>query len=188
MATIGDVLDRLQDVINSLQPLHPDMNDLKAASAKIDQTLNTRLGAIQQVLQDGFVNLAQGIQASLIQQNFANKALAELVAEEKTMICQLEQIAEQTCQLLSEAHFQTGLQTEMRTDLDRVLQITRTQHPGAELELQRLDALKAEIERCCPTEPEPPLCTHQPCSGPPGFAEQPPSVDYKPLQAKEPPK
>ena len=85
MATIQDVLDRLQQVIGSLQPLHPDMNDLKVALAEIDQTLNNRLGAIQQVLQDGFVNLAQGIQATLIQQNFANNALTELVAEEKTM-------------------------------------------------------------------------------------------------------
>jgi len=36
------------------------------------------------------------------------------------MICQLEQISEQTCDLLSEAHLQTGLQKNIAHDVQRI--------------------------------------------------------------------
>jgi hypothetical protein len=179
MASLGEVLDKLQDVVTALQTLHTDEDDLKAASAKIDQTLNNRLSSIQQVLNDGFSNLSQGIEAILLQQVFANKALAEIIAEEKTMICQLEQIAHHTCDILSESHIQTGLQTSLDRETRRILQIGKSVHPAAEIELQRLDDLRTQIEKCCPEEPPPPICIHQPCPAPPDFTDQPPPVDYK---------
>jgi hypothetical protein len=141
---------------------------------------------IQGVLATSFQNLSQGLSASLTQQQFTNQALAEKVAQQTTIICQLEQISKQTCDLLSEAHVQTSLQSETAENVERLLEIERTSHPAAELELQRLEKLHHEIEKCCPPETTPPFCVHSPCPQPPPFREQPPKVDYQPIPPPPP--
>jgi hypothetical protein len=187
MASLGDVLNKLQDVLTALQTLHSDENDLKVGLTKLDQTLNSRLSALEQALNNGFVNMGQGFQAILSQEVFTNEALAQIVAEQKTMICQLEQVAHHTCDLLSESHFQTGLQTSLEKETHRILQIATTVHPAAEVELQRLDAVKAQVEKCCP-EPKPsPICIHEACPPPPDFTDNPPPDNYVPYDPGPPP-
>ena len=188
MASLGDLLNKLQDVLNALQTLHSDENDLKVELTKIDQTLNSRLGAVQQVLNNGFANMGQGFEAVLLQAVFTNKALAEIVAEQKTMICQLEQIAHHTCDLLSESHIQTGLQTSLQKETHRILQIATTVYPAAEIELQRLAAIQAQVEKCCPEPSPPPICIHQPCPLPPEFTDLPPPNNYVPYDPGNPPR
>ena len=92
------------------------------------------------------------------------------------MICELEQIASRTCGLLSEAHMQTALQRSTARDVLHLLDIARTAYPGAEVELVRLEELRKQIEKCCPSDIEPPLCRHEPCQAPPDFASRPPSI------------
>lgn len=152
----------------------------------MNNDLFNELVQIQATLATSFQNLSQGLSASLAQQQFASLALAEKVAQETTMICQLEQISKQTCDLLSEAHVQTALQRETARNVERALEIARTAHPTAELELQRLDRLRHEIEKCCPPEVPPPLCVHTPCPQPPEFREQPPAVNYQPIPPPPP--
>jgi hypothetical protein len=152
----------------------------------MNNDLFNELVQIQATLATSFQNLSQGLSASLAQEHFAGLALAEKIAQQKTMICQLEQISKQTCDLLSEAHLQTGLQREIAGNVVRLLDIARTAHPTAELELQRLDKLRQEIEKCCPPEVPPPFCVHEPCPQPPAFREQPPQVDYQPLPPPPP--
>jgi hypothetical protein len=152
----------------------------------MNNDLFNELVQIQATLATSFQNLSQGLSASLAQQHFANLALVEKVAQETTMICQLEQISKQTCDLLSEAHEQTGLQREVARKVERVLEIARMAHPTAELELQRLDKLRHEIEKCCPPEMPPPLCVHTPCPPPPEFHDEPPAIDYQPIPPPPP--
>jgi hypothetical protein len=152
----------------------------------MNNDLFNQLVQIETTLSTSFENLSQGLSVSLTQQHFTNNALMEKIAQEKTMICQLEQIAQRTCDLLSEAHVETGLQQGIAKDVKRLLEIARTANPGAELELQRLDRLQSDLERCCPPEVEPPRCTHEPCPQPPDFGERPPPVDYRPIPQPPP--
>jgi hypothetical protein len=152
----------------------------------MNNDLFNQLVQIQATLAASFENLSQGLGASLSQQHFTNLALVEKIAQEKTMICQLEQISQQTCDLVSESHLQTGLQGEIAKDIKRTLSISQTAHPAEELELQRLETLRLAIEKCCPPEVEPLRCTHQPCPLPQDFLEKPPAVDYKPIPAPPP--
>jgi hypothetical protein len=151
----------------------------------MNNDLFNELVQIEAVLNNGLLNLSQGLSAVLTQQQFTNSALVAQIAQHTTMICQLEQIASQTCDLLSESHIQTGLQRHIARDASRLLEITRTAHPGAELELTRLDKLREQIEECCPPGVEPPLCKHEPCPPPEDFDKHPPRIDYKPIP--EPP-
>ncbi len=151
----------------------------------MNNDLFNELVQIEATLSDGLRNLSQGISAMLAQQQFTNTALGTEIAQNKTMICELEQISSQTCDLLSEAHTQTGLQRDMARDAAHLLEITRTAHPGAEVEFIRLEKLREQIEECCPPEIEPPLCEHEPCPTPADFDERPPSIDYEAIP--EPP-
>jgi hypothetical protein len=141
---------------------------------------------VQATLASGFHNLSQGMNALLVQQQFANLALVQVIAQQKTALCDLEKIASQTCDLLSESHVQTGLQRNIAKDASRLLEIARAAHPEAELELNRLDKLREQIEKCCPPEVEPPFCKHVPCPVPPDLDKRPPALNYKPL-AEPPP-
>ena len=152
----------------------------------MNNDLFNELVQIQATLAMSFQNLSQGLSASLAQQHFTNIALVEKIAQEKTMICQLEQISKQTCDLVTESHLQTSLQGEIAEDVKRTLNLAQIASPGAELELKRLDALREEIEKCCPPEVAPPACTHTACPPPPDFRERPPSVDYQPIPTPPP--
>jgi len=152
----------------------------------MNNDLFNELVQIQATLAMSFQNLSHGLSASLAQQHFTNIALVEKIAQEQTMICQLEQISKRTCDLVTESHLQTSLQREIAEDVKRTLNLAQTASPGAELELKRLDALHEEIEKCCPPEIPPPACTHTDCPPPPDFREQPPSVDYQPIPTPPP--
>lgn len=87
----------------------------------MENDLFNELVQINASLNSGLLNLSQGINAVLIQQQFTNAALVEKIAQEKTMICELEQIASRTCELLSEAHMQTALQRSTARDVLHLL-------------------------------------------------------------------
>lgn len=160
-------------------------NDISQGVTAMNNDLFNELVQMEATLSNGLLNLSQGVNAMLTQQQFTNAALVTEIAQHGTIICELEQIASQTCGLLSEAHIQTGLQHNIARDASRLLEITRTAHPGAELEMNRLDKLREQIEKCCPPEVEPPLCKHDPCPQPADFDRQPPPINYKPIP--EPP-
>jgi hypothetical protein len=82
------------------------------------------------------------------------------------MICALEHISRNTCELVNQATIQSALQTEIRDDMDAVRDLSEIAQPRAALERQRLQELRAEIERCCPPEVQPPACAYEPCPRP----------------------
>jgi hypothetical protein len=132
-------------------------------------------------LNTGLINLSQGINALLIRRQFTNAALVALIANDRTMIRELDRSAGRACDLLAEARAKTALQRDLARDTARLLEIARTVHPEAELEMSRSDKLVQKIEKCCPPESEPPFCRSEQGSLPPDFREQPPAIDYKPL-------
>jgi hypothetical protein len=98
--------------------------------------------------------------------NYTNQALYLNDQQNVTIICALEHISKNTCALLNESVLQTALQTDMAHDLDGLEQIAATANPAAALEAERLAALKAQIEQCCPPKKPTPPCDYKPCPAP----------------------
>jgi hypothetical protein len=93
--------------------------------------------------------------------------LFHLTQQADTMICELGQISKNTCGILTQVTIQTELQKTLAKDVEGLLEIQESVHPEATLQLSRLDALRAQIEKCCPPRPKEPACTYEPCPAPP---------------------
>ena len=106
------------------------------------------------------------------------KLVFHLTQQADTMICALEHISQNTCGILTQTTIQTGLQTHIREDVAVIREIAESAYPQAALEHERLAALRAEVERCCPPERPKPACVYEPCARP-RPAEQPkvPNID-----------
>lgn len=98
--------------------------------------------------------------------NYTNQALYQNDQQNTTIICELEHISKNTCALLNESAVQTTLQTAMAADLDGLEKMFATANPGAALEAERLAALKAQVEQCCPPKKPTPPCEYKPCPAP----------------------
>jgi hypothetical protein len=146
------------DFFQQLQTANARLLDLTAAVNQVNATLTTGLGHL--------VTLGQ----------YADLALSHNAKQNDTIICILEHISKNTCELLNQSVTQTKLQTEMQTDLDALEAMYETAHADAALERERLQALKKQIEECCPPpEPEAP-CKYAPCPVPKPLPD-PPVID-----------
>jgi hypothetical protein len=146
------------DFFVQLQTINARILDLTAAVNQVNATLTTGFGHL--------VTLGQ----------YTNLALSQNAKQNDTIICILEYISKNTCELLNQSVIQTKLQTEMQTDMDALEAMYETVHADAALERERLRALKQQIEECCPPpEPEPP-CKYAPCPAPKPLPD-PPIID-----------
>lgn len=144
MASINDVYNELVAVNSLLNQIHAD------GVAEVNATNQVR-ASVDTVAQ---INVAEV------------NLLFHLTQQTDTMICSLEQIAQNTCAILNQVTIQTRFQERMRDDLDTLRAIAETAYPGAALERHRFEVLQAEIERCCPPEQPEPACTYEPCPRP----------------------
>jgi hypothetical protein len=133
-------------------------NQLVAANTKLDQ-IRTGLVDINATLTNGFNQLVTLGQ-------YTNQALYQNDQQNDTIICALEHIAKNTCELLNQSVIQTALQTEMESDIDGLESMFATANPAAALEWKRLHALKEQMEKCCPPPKPTPPCDYAPCPAP----------------------
>jgi hypothetical protein len=133
-------------------------NQLVAANTKLDQ-IRTGLVDINATLTNGFNNLVTLGQ-------YTNQALHHNDQQNDTIICALEHIAKNTCELLNQSVIQTALQTEMESDIDGLESMFASANPGAALERERLHRLEEKIEKCCPPAKPKPPCDYAPCPAP----------------------
>jgi hypothetical protein len=182
MPNLDDVFNAIQAVNGNLQQLHTDLDDLKAETTLVKQSIDQGLANVATILNAGFTNIALGVQALLELQMFADQTLVHQSHQNDTIICALEHVSENTCGILNEAHTQTALQISIDRHARSLAEMYRTVNPAAALELKRLDDLKAEILACCPPEPTPPICTYQPCPKPPEQQGSPPTIAYTPYK------
>jgi hypothetical protein len=132
--------------------------------------VNETLGTTNQLL-----NRITLQQDDVIQQSaYQSRTLRHISQQEDTVICILEHVSKNTCELLNTATSQTRLQQQMHSLVAQITAIAQSVHPAGALEFKRFEELRREIERCCPPEPEPPPCTYEPCPMP-GPAEPPPA-------------
>src|SRR5262249_48192456 len=99
-------------------------------------------------------------------------ALFQNALQNATIICILEKVSQQTCELQNEACLQTALQTQIQKNTATIADVVAAAHPEAALILEREQALRAKLEECCPPPAPEPCCHYEPCEAPPQI--QPP--------------
>jgi len=158
MPSISDVFNELVQCNTRLQQLHNDAIAEKASTDAVKASTDSVKNSVDQV-SNKLTLLISG-------QNYANLTLFHLSQQIDTMICILENISRNTCSLLNEAHAQTRLQTAIQGAVSDDLEIDKYAYPAAALELSRLQALRRQIEECCPPPVPEPVCTYEPCKAP----------------------
>ena len=189
MASAQDFYDRLQDADNKLDGVNNRLDtvhtDLLAIEGKLD-ILKAAIDAVAAAVQQVNQTLQWGFAQLITIGNYTNQALYHNDEQNDTIICILEHISKDVCELWNEAHTQTELQKIIKHNTTVLADLYAATHPAAALARERLQALRKEIEECCPPEPTPPVCVYQPCPKP-GEIGRPPTVDPGPGGKPTPP-
>jgi hypothetical protein len=171
----------VDDVYNQLLAANTNLQNLTNAVNNVTTAVNAVQTAVTQV--NGTLNSGFGDLVTL--GNYTNQALYQNDQQNDTIICTLEHISKNTCALLNESVIQTALQTAMASGIDGLENMFATANPGAALEIERLAALKVQIEVCCPPKKPAPPCDYAPCPAPRQFG-QPPQVGGSSTQTQNP--
>jgi len=162
MAGINDLFNQLVAANGKLDQLHTDVTNGTAATNQVKNSVDQ----LDTDVKNGFTATVNAL-TILEQIGVAEiQLLFHLTQQADTMICALEHISKNTCAILTQVTIQTQLKTGIRDDADAMLDITETANPGAALERERLAALRAQIEQCCPPPQPKPACTYEPCKRP----------------------
>jgi hypothetical protein len=165
MPSAQDFLNAINGANNRLDGTNSRLDDVKAQLDLIHQSIEK----VNQTLNWGFGQL-------ITLGNYTNQALFQNDKQNETIICILEHISKNTCELWNESHKQTGLQINIDKNTTTLAELFAATHAEAALTREREQALKKQIEECCPPEPEPPPCGYQACPVP-GDIPEPPPVD-----------
>ncbi|MGO9402938.1 MAG: hypothetical protein ACLPVW_05640 [Terriglobales bacterium] len=105
---------------------------------------------------------------------YTDTALYQNALQNATIICLLEQIAKNTCDLVNQSYVQTSLQETIERNTTRLAEMFAATHSEAAFALHREHQLRQEIEKCCPPKPPAPPCQEKPCSSPKQIDPPPP--------------
>lgn len=151
MASITDVFNALNDIKARLDSLHADN---VSNGSKLD-TIDGKLDAIDQ------------------QERLTNQLVLHLTKQETAIICILEHISRNTCDLVNLSSLQLKALHAIEDQTRVSAEMLRAANPQAALDLQQRDELRREIERCCPPEAEKDRCRYEPCHDPGPFEGHP---------------
>ncbi len=144
-----------QDIFNKLVEIGGKLDDLNATTQAIRAD------------DDQLVNIESTDLGELITLTaYDNLALYQNALQNATIICLLEQISKNTCDLVNQSHLQTALQQTIEKNTTRVAEMFAATHGEVALALEREHVLRREIEKCCPPKPPAPPCQEKPCSAP----------------------
>ncbi len=178
MPSAGDFYNRIKDVVANTKDIKDKLDTTNAHLATIEGKLDAIDADVKNVQQ----LLLWGFQQLITLGQYTNQALFHNDQQNDTMICQLQQIAENTCCTCNEAHVQTGLQEEIQAAISKLAHLYAATHGDAALTLEREAELRKQIEVCCPPQPPAPACEERPCPKPEPFGEKPPKTDPPPRQ------
>lgn len=171
MASADDINNSIIAVDNDVKQLHTDITELKASVDAVNNTLQSGFTQLDNTLQAGFSQL-------VTLGTYTDQALYEISQQNHTIICILEHISKQTCELVNEGATQIRLQEVIEDSAEALAALYAATHAEAALERERERKLKHQIEECCPPpKPEPP-CKYEACRepkeiGPPPQVEPP---------------
>jgi hypothetical protein len=164
--------------------------ELKGANARLDEVkakldaLKAETTAVRKAAEYTNKVLVWGFGDLVRLADYANQALAQNAKQNDTIICNLEHISKNTCDLVNEAHAQTKLQKVIKHNTTMLADLYAATHADAALARERLEKLREELEecraKCCPPPQPKPPCDFQPCPLPPKFDTPPPKVDTQP--------
>jgi hypothetical protein len=120
-------------------------------------------------------NIANKLDLLITLGAYTNQALFQNALQNDTIICVLEKISKNTCDLVNQSHLQTALQAAIHNNTAALAEMFALTHAEAALAREREQALRGEIEKCCPPKPPAPICTYKPCPAP-GPLGEPPDV------------
>jgi hypothetical protein len=155
MPSASEIFHELQHANQHLIDIAGKLDDLKGSTDAVR-------GAVEQLASILSTNFSQLLTLTA----YTNQALYHNDLQNDTIICILEKIAKNTCDLVNQSHLQTALQTTIQKNTTGMAGMYAIEHAGAALVLQREQALREEIEKCCPPQPPTPPCHDQPCPVP----------------------
>jgi hypothetical protein len=165
-------------------------NQLTAANTKLDQIKSELVNVknSEDAVKSSVDNLNSTVQNGLNQlialETYGDEALYQITLQNHTIICLLKQISIHTCGIWNEIHIDTGLQTTIRDDTEKIATLVAASNATAALTWEHEQALKKQIEACCPPEQEPSVCEDRPCPEPKEIPKPPtpkrqPGTDIK---------
>jgi hypothetical protein len=140
-------------------------NEIKGINHRLD-TLTAAIDTVRAAVQQVETTLSGELNQLITLTTYTNQALYHNNLQNDTIICILEKIAKNTCDLVNEAHRQTALQTIIEKNTTGLAEMYAMTHAEAALAREREQDLRQEIEKCCPPEPPTPPCQDEPCSAP----------------------
>jgi Na+/phosphate symporter len=164
VATLDDAYNQLVTSNGHLTDIHNDVQAVNTSVQQVDASVQQTTATVQ----TGLSQLGNLV-------SFTNQLLAFEIAQNQTIICNLEKISKQTCELVNQATRQTAAQEAMREELSDVKQLFELVNPAAAVEQHRLERLEQKLNECCPPPKHEPPCQYEPCPAP-KEPPQPPNV------------
>jgi hypothetical protein len=162
MPSISDVYNQLVTANAALQQLHVDLVDISTQT----KAVNTSIGEVNATLTTNFASVLSAL-STLVQLNqYECSALFHISDQDNTIICNLEKISKQTCELVSFAALQTRSQNEIERATRHLLEVAKIAEPAAALEVLRTEEMERRMAECCPHKEPPPACTYVACAEP----------------------
>ncbi len=161
--------------------------NLATIEGKLD-TLNASVQAVDADVQKVQQLLLWGFQQLITLGQYTNQALYQNDLQNDTMICLLQQISVDTCGIWNEVHTQTELQEAIKAAIRKLACLYAATHGDAAITLEREQALRLQIEACCPPKPPVPVCVESPCPAPRPFEQEPPVTQPPPKGGLQPTK
>ena len=164
-------------------------NQLILVNGKLDQIeVNTSLMAnVNTSINSGFSATVARLDTVALIQVEALKLIYHTTQQNDAMLCILEKISKNTCEILTQVTAQTKLQKHMADDLSALRFFAASAQPAAALELQRNTELQNSIDECCPPREDDPACKYEPCEHPKQIREPKiPNIDRKPNDDNKP--
>jgi hypothetical protein len=173
MPTINEVWEQAQQINANLATLHNDLTALQNCCATSNQRINDVIARtdetndwleeLRQIVDDGLAAISAGIAGIHARQDRTNYILSFQAAQQKTIICILENISHNTCTLVDHAAQQTDLQASLVASIGAMQHMYATVNPDAALAYQRYSEERRQLEACCPPKLREPGCTYEQC-------------------------
>src|SRR5262245_19184071 len=112
------------DILNALNGANGRRDDVKAAVDAVTAAVNNATNHLTATLNNGFNQLVTLGQ-------YSNQALFHLAQQDDTIICILEHISQNTCDLVTQSHLQTALQERIAASTGKLADLYATVHAEA---------------------------------------------------------
>jgi hypothetical protein len=186
MPSIGDIANEAKALLDQINT--NTLGTRNNTSNIIDQLtqLNTKVGQLNNTVESGFTNLAQGLSLLIQLQIQNNDLLAGNNRQNETIICWLYKIAHVLCNIKQNTDTELKLQKEISATLSHIDDILELVHAREAMDIKNHYDLESRMDKCCPIEEPKPQPCFEDCESHrlPGY--KPINSDWKPIRYEQP--